>query len=82
MGQPVTQIVLDVVCENAEKGRIVLMVNNFSSEYLYERDDVFVGDHRRGDAHLRLRSGPSPYLSVFTFALCRCTLVKDLFCDI
>jgi hypothetical protein len=79
MGQPVTPIVLDVVCE---KGPIVLMVNNFSSKYLYERDDVFVGDHRRGDALLRLRSGPSPYPSAFTFALCHCTLGKDLFCDI
>jgi hypothetical protein len=56
MGQPAMQIVLGVVCE---KGPIVLMVNKFSSEYLHERDDVFVGDHRRGDALLRLRSGPS-----------------------
>jgi len=40
------------------------------------------GDHHRGDVFLRLRSGPTPYPSAFTFALGSCTLGKDLFCDI
>jgi hypothetical protein len=66
-----------------KKGPIVLMVNNFSSNFLYEQgDDVFVDDHRWSDVLLRLRSCPRPYPSLFTFALCRCTLGKDLFCDI
>jgi hypothetical protein len=57
-----------------ENGPIVLMLNNFFSKYLYEQgDDAFVGHHHRGDVLLRLGS---------TFALCRCTLGKDLFYDV
>jgi hypothetical protein len=36
IGQPVTQIFLDMVCE---KGPIVLTVNNFTSKHLYEQED-------------------------------------------
>jgi len=41
MGQPVTQIFLDMV---GEKGPVVFMLNNFSSIHLYKHEgDIFAG---------------------------------------